>query len=187
MSLLDLFSKRLRGEYSTGPHSPSTSVTLSQEMIQKAIGKSGLEKFRPISEAKGIQRVVSPEPIKPEPKEMAQPTPEPIKEIKKVMKVVPQEPIRPEPREVQPSPQEIRRHPPTHHSPPPPQEPIRPVQTNLDNRQSIHELKGNISSIDEKLSQMGSGGPVDTRQMNELKHMRSEVQSRLEAAVRFNR
>ena len=138
MSLLDLFSKRLRGEYSTGPHSPSTSVTLSQEMIQKAIGKSGLEKFRPISEAKGIQRAVS------------------------------QEPIRPEPREVQPS----------------PQEPIRPVQTNLDNRQSIHELKGNISSIDEKLSQMGSGGPVDTRQMNELKHMRSEVQNRLD---RFNR
>ena len=156
MSLLDLYRKRLRGEYSTGPHSPSTSVTLSQEMIQKAIGKSGLEKFRPISEAIGIQRAVS------------------------------QEPIRPEPREVQPSPQEIRRHPPTHHSPPP-QEPIRPVQTNLDNRQSIHELKGNISSIDEKLSQMGSGGPVDTRQMNELKHMRSEVQSRLEAAVRFNR
>ena len=168
MSLLDLFSKRLRGEYSTGPHSPSTSVTLSQEMIQKAIGKSGLEKFRPISEAKGIQRAVSQEPIRPEPREV-QPSP--------------QEPIRPEPREVQPSPQEIRRHPPTHHSPPP-QEPIRSVQTNLDNRQSIHELKGNISSIDEKLSQMGSGGPVDTRQMNELKHMRSEVQNRLD---RFNR
>ena len=160
MSLLDLYQRRLRGEYSTGPHNDNTvgSTTLSEEQIKKATGKSGLEKFSPISQAQGIQKGDSQVPsandhIGPEPREVQPP---------------PQEPIRPEPREVQP----------------PPQEPIRPAQVDLNSRQTIHGLKENLSSIDEKLSQMGSAELRRTRDYHELKHRKSEVQNRLD---RFNR
>ncbi|MEC7871187.1 MAG: hypothetical protein VX868_03880 [Chloroflexota bacterium] len=145
MSLLDLYQRRLRGEYSTGPHNDNTvgSTTLSEEQIKKATGKSGLEKFSPISQAQGIQKGDSQVPSA-------------------------NDHIGPEPREVQP----------------PPQEPIRPAQVDLNSRQTIHGLKENLSSIDEKLSQMGSAELRRTRDYHELKHRKSEVQNRLD---RFNR
>jgi hypothetical protein len=251
MSLLDLYQRRLRGEYSTGPHNDNTvgSTTLSEEQIKKATGKSGLEKFSPISQAQGIQKgdsqvpsandhigpeqkvidrlfsdpvktqqkeISSPqEPIRPEPREVQKITPQSVKKIApkppqvvtpqvaklippRVKKITPKPPqvvtpqvakrvAPPEVKKITPKPPQVVTPQPLQvakPAPPPPQEPIRPAQVNLNSRQTIHGLKENLSSIDEKLSQMGSAELRRTRDYHELKHRKSEVQNRLD---RFNR